>query len=278
MSLGRASRKGNIVELWVSPRYCREAMPQVGTLLRGLMSVTACLPLRTPADPQTTIATDRPAVTESSVVVPLGGFQIENGFLATDSDGRYLLDVPESDLRYGILTHTEVRFSLPDYFRARAPGASGFGDAAVGVKQQLGPLHGVDLSLVGFVTLPTGARSETSHHYDPGLQLPWSRSLSPDWTLAGQLAFYRPTVNGARNKTPEATMLIDRQLTSPWDAFVEYAGDFPAHGASSQLLHVGTAYKVAPHHQLDLHAAMGLSGAAPRWFVGIGYSFLFLQQ
>jgi hypothetical protein len=253
-------------------------MDRVGVLLRGLIFVTACAPVRTLADEQTTIATDRPAVTESSVVVPQGGFQIENGFLATDGDGRYLLDFPESDLRYGISTKTEVRFSLPDYFHTAGGGASGFGDAALGVKQQLGPLHGIDLSVVGFVSLPTGGQSETSHRYDPGVQLPWSRSLSPDWTLAGQLAFYRPTVNGARNSTSEATILLDRQLSAPWDAFVEYAGDFPQRGGSSQLLHVGMAYKLAPHHQLDLHAAVGVSAAAPRSLLGSAILFSFFNN
>jgi hypothetical protein len=264
MNLARSER---------STAYCR-----LGVLLHGLMLVTSCTMVRALADTQTTIATDRPAVTESSVVVPEGGFQIENGFLATDSDGRYILDFPESDLRYGILANTELRFSLPDDFQTLGGGASGFGDSAIGIKQQLGSLYGIDLSLVGFVTLPSGAQSETAHRYDPGVQLPWSRNLSPDWTLAGQLAFYWPTVNDVRNKTGEATILVDRQLSGPWDAFIEYAGDFPQRGGSSQLLHVGTAYKLSPHQQLDLHAAAGLSAAAPRWFVGIGYSFLFLQR
>jgi hypothetical protein len=218
------------------------------------------------------IATDRPAVTESSVVVPQGALQVENGLLATDSDAHYVLDFPETDLRYGLLANTELRLSLPDYYDG--VGADGFGDSAMGVKQQLGPVAGFDLSVVGFVSLPTGARSETSHRYDPGVQLPWSHGLPWDLTLAGQLAFYWPTVNHLRDRTSEATVLVDRQLTPPWDAFIEYAGDFPVRGGSDQLLHVGTAYKLGPHHQIDLHAAVGLSPAAPRSFVGIGYSFL----
>jgi hypothetical protein len=28
-----------------------------------------------------------------------------------------------------------------------------------------------------------------------------------------------------RNLTGESTILLDRQLTGPWDAFVEYAGE-----------------------------------------------------
>jgi hypothetical protein len=229
---------------------------------------------------EVTIATDRPAVTESSVVVPAGSFQIEDGFLATDTGDHHVLDFPESDLRYGLLGKTELRLTLPDYFHNLAApntGDSGFGDMAVGVKQQLGPLLGFDLSIIPSLSLPTGAERVSSHGYDPALQLPWSRSLSASWTAAGQLAAYWPTVAGGHRAIDEATLLFDRQLTASCDAFIEYAADIAQRGGTSQLLHVGAAYRLAPHHQLDVHAAAGLSQAAPRSFIGVGYSYLFLR-
>jgi len=232
------------------------------------------------APAEVTISTDRPAITESSVVVPEGGFQIENGFLATDTGDHHLLDFPESDLRYGLLGKTELRLSLPDYFHNLAApnsGASGFGDLAIGVKQQLGPLGGFDLSIIPSLSLPTGAQPVSSHGYDPALQLPWSRSLTASWTVAGQLAAYWPTVAGSHRAIDEATLLFDRQLTASCDAFIEYAADVAQRGGTSQLLHVGAAYRLAPHHQLDFHAAAGLSQAAPRSFIGVGYSYLFLR-
>jgi hypothetical protein len=251
-------------------------MHRVGCIGGAFVCAMVCAAARGQEAPESSITTDRPAVTESSVVVPQGAFQVENGFLASDIDGHYLLDAPESDVRYGLLGKTELRVSLPDYFHAAGAGAGGFGDSTIGMKQQLGPLAGFDVSLIGFVSLPTGAQAETSHHYDPGVQLPWSRGLPSGWTLAGQLAFYWPTISNQRDKTGEATILMDRQLTPPWDAFIEYAGDFPQRGSSSQLVHAGTAYKLSPHHQIDLHAAVGLSRAAPRSFIGLGYSFLLL--
>ncbi|HXY98311.1 MAG TPA: transporter [Steroidobacteraceae bacterium] len=229
------------------------------------------------ADPDTTINTDRPAVTESSVVVPAGALQVESGLLLSDARGADVLDLPEAYLRYGLLERTELRLTVPDYYRDlrdAATGAAGFGDFALGLKQQLGPIGGLDLSVIAFVSLPTGARPVSSGGYDPGVQLPWSRSLTGGWTVAGQLAAYAPTVAGARNYTGELTLLLDRQLSAPWDAFIEYAGDFRERGGSQQLLHVGTAYKIAAHQQVDLHAALGLSDAAPRAFIGVGYSWL----
>jgi len=231
-----------------------------------------------PAD--VTIATDRPAVTESSVVVPQGGLQLESGFLTTDTGDHHLLDFPEADLRYGLLEKTELRLSLPDYYHnlaAPSSGASGFGDTTVGLKQQLGPVYGFDLSLIPSLSLPTGAQPVSSHGYDPALQLPWSRSLSASWTVAGQLAAYWPTVAGRHRAIDEATLLFDRQLTASCDAFIEYAADVAQRGGTSQLLHVGAAYRLTAHHQLDVHAAAGLSQAAPRSFIGVGYSYLFLR-
>jgi hypothetical protein len=64
-------------------------------------------------------------------------------------------------------------------------------------------------------------------------------------------------------------------LTKAWDALTEYAGGFPQAGGPRHLLHVGTAHKITPRQQLDLHAGIGLSAAAAHHFVGIGHSFRF---
>ena len=73
----------------------------------------------------------------------------------------------------------------------------------------------------------------------------------------------------------QSTFLLDRQLTGPWDAFVEFAGTFPARGGPQNLLHFGTALKIAKQHQLDFHVGAGLSAAAVDHFIGFGYSFRF---
>jgi len=233
------------------------------------------------ADTEVTLATDRPSATEWSPVVRRGGLQIESGLQATDNAGQWTLDLPQALVRYGLLERTELRLALPDYFVHLPVGtssSSGFGDLALGIKQQLGPLAGFDLALIPFLSFPSGARRISSGGYDPGLQLPWSRGLTSDWTLAGQLAAYWPTETGTRNYTSEFTVLVDRQWRVPWDAFIEYAADIPQRGGSRQLLHVGTAYKLTPHHQIDFHAAVGLTQAAPRSFVGVGYSYLCLAR
>ena len=75
-----------------------------------------------------------------------------------------------------------------------------------------------------------------------------------------------------RNLTCESTFLLDRQLTKPWDAFVEYAGEFPELGGPRHLLHFGTALKLAKRHPIDFHVGVRLSSAAVDHLIGIGYS------
>jgi len=232
-----------------------------------------------PAAAPSPIATDRPAFTDSSVVIPSGTLQLENGVLDTSSDGQpSILDFPETLLRLGIAPKTELRLTAPDYFYrvGSAPLGPGFGDIVIGLKQQVGPTPGgFDLSLVFALSCPSGAKAVSSGGYDPQVQAPWSRALSAKWTAAGMLAVYWPTEGTRRNLTGQSTWELDRQLRSSWDAFVEYAGEFPHRGGPESILHFGTAYRISNNQQLDFHAGFGLSSAAPDRIIGIGYSFRF---
>ena len=222
--------------------------------------VLLCAAVRAQSDPnaEVTIATDRPAVSSSSLAVPLSGLQIENGMTGTDQQGQWVLDAPESVIRFGLLGKTELRLYVPDYYHSYAPGGgaiSGFGDLAFGVKQQLGPVARFDVSTIFYLSMPTGASGVSSHGYDPAVQLPWTRKVTENWTAGGQFAFYWPTQGGSHNFTGETAFFLDRQMTKPWDAVVEYAGDFPERGGTRQQIHVGTAYKITPRQQLDFHFA-----------------------
>lgn len=186
----------------------------------SLVIFTACgvfgqdqVPSPTSASTQPSpITTDRPAFTDSSIVVPIGTLQFENGFLETGTDGQRTFDFPETLLRFGIASKTELRLTTPDYYDNENTG-NGFGDLEIGVKQQLSPMHGVDISLVASLSFPTGATSVSSHGYDPSVQVPWSRSLSRSWTAAGMLSVYWPTQGPRRNVTGQVTFELDRQIT-----------------------------------------------------------------
>jgi hypothetical protein len=222
------------------------------------------------------INTDRPAITDSSVVAPGGAVVVENGFTETGNAGQQGVDFPETLVRFGITSKTELRFTPPDYFQNFNTGAgfgSGWGDLGVGVKEQLvASSTGFDASLIASVSFPTGASALSSRGYDPQLLLPWSHPISKNWTAAGMFSVLWPTQGGRRNVTGQPSFYVDRQITGKWDAFVEYAGDFPERGGPQHILHVGTSYKITNNQQLDFHVGFGLSAGVDH-FVGFGYSF-----
>lgn len=76
--------------------------------------------------------------------------------------------------------------------------------------------------------------------------------------------------------TGQSSLYFDRQLTQPWDAYIEYSGAFPQRGGPQHAIDFGTAYKLSLHQQLDFHWSFALSGASPDHSIGLGYSVRFL--
>lgn len=228
---------------------------------------------------QPVITTDRPAITDASTVVPKDYLLFENGFAETGNQGQSSFDFTETLVRFGLTSKTELRFGAPDYFQNFNTGrgfGSGWGDLSLGVKQQLfATSGGFDASLIVMLSFPTGANIISSHGYDPQFLAPWSHPISKNWTAAGMFSLLWPTEGTRRNLTGQASFLIDRQITSKLDAFVEYGGYFPQRGGPQHIVHAGGSFKIRPNQQLDVHFGFGLSSAAVDHFVGFGYSFQF---
>ena len=245
------------------------------TLLLTVVTVAAYGQSQPPAaDPE--IVTDRPDITESAIVIPKGSLQFENGLTRTSDQGETALDLSETLVRFGVFDRTELRVVVPNYIAGLTgpTSASGFGDVAVGLKQQLGPLRGdVDLAVIIALSLPIGADRITSHGFDPFIKFPWSKDLKEGWSIGGMESLFWSTQDRQRNLTGESTFYIEKQITKPWDAFAEYGGDYAQRGGSKEVAHFGTAYKVTPKNQIDFHFGFGLSRAAPGRFFAVGYSF-----
>jgi hypothetical protein len=223
------------------------------------------------------IATDRPDVTNSSLVVPVGSLQSENGVNLSARDGGRTIDGTNSRLRMGVAPCLELLMDLPTYFsNIRVPGSSGFSDITPAIKWQVSPIPGkVDLSLVFGMALPTGAIDIAGRGVQPYLQMPWSWELRDGWGLSGMLTeFFRPSEQMTKSVT-ETTFVIEKKVTERASLFVEYVGDYPENAGPSQLLNSGGAYRFSRTQQVDFHVAFGLNHNAPSYIVGVGYSFRF---
>jgi hypothetical protein len=221
------------------------------------------------------IAADRPDVTNSSLVVPAGSLQNENGVNLTSKDGARIADGTNSRLRLGIAPCLEVLVDLPTYFATvRGQASSGFSDVAPAIKWQISPVPGAfDLSITTGAGLPTGSTTIAGPGIQPYLQFPWSRELGGGWGISGMLTSFFIPVDSTSKFFQQVTFVIEKKISDHADLFVEYVGDYQAHGGASQMLNTGGAYRLTPTRQIDFHFAVGLNRNAPAWIFGIGYSF-----
>ena len=223
------------------------------------------------------IVTDRPDVTNSSIVIPAGSLQIENGVNFNARDRDQVIDGTNTRLRAGIANCLEFLVDIPTYFASvRSPQNSGFSDVAPALKWQISPVPGkVDLSAVFGVALPTGSASTAGPGAQPYLQFPWSWELRSGWGLSGMFTeFFRPS-DAISKRVAEITFAVEKQVAERASLFMEYVGDSPEGGSPAQLLNSGGLYRLSPNQQVDFHVALGLNHNTPSYIVGVGYSVRF---
>ena len=248
-----------------------------------LLALAASLPSQCLADGCPTnaseIAPDRPDITNSSLVVPQGSLQAENGVDWTVRDGSNALDATNTRLRVGVARCTEILIDTPSYFGSlNGSQPAGFSDVVVSVKHQLQVPFGFDLSATSGLALPTGATKISGHGYQPYLQFPWSHSLAPGWELAGMFTFFWSPSESSHSLLFQPTLSLERELWSSVHLFVEYAGDYD-HQRPAHLLDGGGAWQFTRTQQIDFRVGFGLNrssvalnGVPVDQYFGLGYS------
>lgn len=227
------------------------------------------------------IAADRPDITNSSLVVPLGSLQIENGVDWSVRQGSNALDATNTRVRLGVARCTEFLIDAPSYFDSlNGVQPSGSSDLVVSIKRQLPVPFGFDLSATAGLGLPTGSTKISGRGYQPLIQFPWSHELAPGWELAGMFTLFWLPSESAHNRIFQPTFSLAREFGSS-DLFVEYVGQYD-HQPPAQLLDGGGAWRFTKTQQLDFHvgfslnrSSAALNGVPVAQYFGIGYSIRF---
>jgi Putative MetA-pathway of phenol degradation len=246
-----------------------------GSLVAVAVAIPAAAETRC-APPSDEIVTDRPDVTNSSIVVPAGSLQIENGVNLTASGASRLLDGTNTRMRLGVAPCLELLADLPEaVVRLRGPAPGGVSNLTPAVKWQLGPLPGeIDLSATAGLGLPTGTRRLVGRGVQPYVQFPWSREIAGGWGTSGMFTTFFTPAQASKHRE-EGTLVLERAIGEHADLFVEYVGEFPDQGGPSHALNSGGSYRLTPRQQIDFHVQFGLNHNAPSYVLGIGYSFRF---
>jgi hypothetical protein len=223
------------------------------------------------------IATDRPDVTNSSLVVPVGSLQGENGINATRRGLDKTFDGTNSRLRLGIANCLEILVDVPNYVgRLKGDADAGFGNVAPAIKWQLGSLpEPWNLSVTAGAGLPTGSPKIAGPGLQPYLQFPWSYEIGGGWGTSGMVTTFFFPSDLANKQTTEATFVLEKKVTEHASLFVEYVGDYPSRGSSMQFFNTGGGYLLTRTQTIDFHVAFGLNRNSPNYIVGLGYSFRF---
>jgi hypothetical protein len=223
------------------------------------------------------IATDRPDVTNSSLVVPVGSLQGENGINTARRGLDKTFDGTNSRLRLGIANCLEILVDVPDYVgRLKGDAGSGFGNVAPAIKWQFAALpEPWNLSVTAGAGLPTGSPKIAGPGLQPYLQFPWSYEIGGGWGTSGMVTTFFFPSDPANKQTTEATFVLEKRVTERASLFVEYIGDYPSRGSSVQLFNTGGGYLLTKTQQIDFHLAFGLNRNSPNYIIGLGYSFRF---
>jgi hypothetical protein len=243
-------------------------------LVASLPSFTSAALAGACTGPGAPIQTDRPDVTNSAVVVPVGSLQIENGVDLQRKDATQAVSGSNSHWRLGIAPCFEVLVDVPNYFVTfRGAGPSGFSDLTPAVKRQLNlPQSKFDFSITAGAALPTGATAVSGPGLQPYAQIPWSLELGDGWALNGMgTNFFTP--EAAVKFTYQSTLSIEKEIAERGFVFIEYVGNFPTSGGNNQLINSGAGYRIDNSHQIDFHIGFGLDRNAPNYIFGFGYSF-----
>jgi hypothetical protein len=234
------------------------------------------------------IDTNRPSFMDSPLVLPRASIQAENGTLFQGfRKSAYQYDIPETEVRVGLSSHTELQMFTPNYnlLHTNGTSTSQVSDITeIGIKEQLGPilpnakdvpgfLRNYNLAVIVAATPPTGSSVISGTGTAGTLRFPWSKSIGKNYCIAGMQSLL--LLNNGHTVEWQPDVLFGRNIGSRGFIFAEYGGFLTESQGIMNIAHFGGVRKLTRHQQVDMQFGFGMNHTSPIAFVGFGYSFRF---
>ncbi|RYY95047.1 MAG: transporter [Chitinophagaceae bacterium] len=221
---------------------------------------------------------DRPSETQSVQTVGKSVFQAENGVRKEqESAGRFSVDHPATALRWGLSKKLELRAELTaatEHDHPQGGHRYGLRPVELGMKAALLEEKGgrPALTILGQVGIPAlASKDHRSLHAQPQFRLLFENSLGKSM----KLTYNAGAEWNGEDTEPDWLYTISPQwdLGSHWQLFVEEFAYFHRGQEPRHTLDGGVAFLPARELKLDLSAGVGISHAAPDYFLAAGISF-----
>lgn len=227
------------------------------------------------------IATDRPNVVESPLVVEVGTLQAEGGLAMTRSADVDVFAAPLL-VRYGIARDWEVRLETPGLATRTDPAdvldETGLGDVALGAKWHLRDAddRGPGFAVLLHADLPTGSGDFKGSGIRPSLRGTGDWSLTELFTVGGLVGVRFDELDDRRF----TSAILAGTLGQQWEpefatlvevAFVQMASE--EYGGNVGLLNFGGVFVAREWLQFDALLGLPLTDEAPDVLFTVGLSY-----
>ncbi len=234
---------------------------------------------------------DRPTVSDSACVAPLGFFVVEMGYQharAQGQGGGWADNYPEAEIRYGLPGGNEFKV-LPSNYNSQRAGmpevaSSGLGATSIGFKHELGYTKKWLGSVEAILTMPSGNDAFGSDGFGAAFNGMVSYTLTDQIALGAELGINTQKTASALAGCGRFTSFTTN-ATATWDPVdrLQFYGEVfgqtktgPGQGAGYDF-DGGVQYIVAHWLEVDLSEGVRLSGGLGGFthYTGAGLGLLF---
>ncbi|WP_419418450.1 transporter [Legionella sp. D16C41] len=211
---------------------------------------------------------NRPSNSDSPCVIPYKHFDLELGAayqkLAQGMGEGY--NFPQPEVRIGLLHQSELFFFLPNYYYQRLPVLSGFTNASLGLKHQLGYTDKWVWALEGELELPGGSKNFGTKALggivNGIISCTLSNTLSLTFVIGVSTESDSINAGGRRYNSFNPDGLLAYSFTDTLSFYAEVYGQTKTSATTGSGFNAdaGLLYLIRPNMVVDLSAGQRLSG------------------
>lgn len=225
------------------------------------------------ADP---IQPDRPGFSTGTYTVEPGMTHLEMGF-QYDYNGKNgepdVLTTPLVNVRVGINPKTEINILMDGWSRTSRD--TTVSDILVGVKHRLIESDEYNVSVLGYIALPTGEDSK-SGYLNPFIALLWDYNLSDSVSAFGTLQVISNIESNQRATNFQPAVGLSFSHTSKLSTYVEYYRDISLNSNTIDIdmFDAGIAYLLTDDMQIDFNFGLSIDNESSDFFAaGVAVRF-----